>query len=236
VAQKHKPPERSGEVGSPLWMISFTDAMTNLLTFFILLVTFSAFGDSDKNSGHAVGIGPRNAGATVFSPSGPALTAAMAPHPPSPPGQQTLEGSEKPNPAAEFQKVERPRAPIGILDTEVYRDRKLIYLPSKYLFYGWGKFITEAGQVRLAQIAPLLRATTCQVSVGETSYLHPNHPMFARENIGPERAWAVVQYFTEKEGIPLDRFSLSAAPVAPRENLNEEPIVEIALFARRVYP
>jgi len=234
VAQKHKPPERSGEVGSPLWMISFTDAMTNLLTFFILLVTFAAFGDRDKESGHAVGFGPRNAGATVYPPSGPALTSAMVPqHSPS---EQTFEGSEKPNPSVEFQKVERPRAPIGILDTEVYRDRKLIYLPSKYLFYGWGKFITEAGQVRLAQIAPLLRATTCQVSVGETSYLHPNHPMFARLGIGPERAWAVVQYFTEKEGIPLDRFSLSAAPVAVREDLNEEPIVEIALFARKVYP
>lgn len=236
MAHKHKGPERSGEVGSPLWMISFTDAMTNLLTFFILLVTFAAFGDRDKESGHAVGIGPRSAGATVYPPGGPALTAALAPHPLRALGPQTLEGSEKPNPSAEFQKVLRPRAPIGILDTEVYRDRKLIYLPSKYLFYGWGKFITEAGQVRLAQIAPLLRATACQVSVGETSYLHPNHPMFARQNIGPERAWAVVQYFTEKEGIPLDRFRLSAAPVAPRENLNEEPIVEIALFARRVYP
>jgi hypothetical protein len=152
------------------------------------------------------------------------------------PALQPPEGSEKPNPQEELPKVPRPRAPIGILDTDAYRDRKIIRLPSKLLFYGWGKFITEAGQTRLAEIAPLLRAAPCQVVVSESSCLHPNHPLFQRQNLGPERAWAVVQYFTEKEGIPLDRFSLSAAPVAVREDLNEEPIVEIALFARRVYP
>lgn len=233
MGRKPKKPEAAGE-GAPLWMVSFTDAMTNLLTFFILLVTFAAFGDRDKDAGHASGFGPRNAGATVHSAQGPSKSAAMAPQ--HKPMQRTVEGSEKPNPSAEYENVERPRAPIGILDTEVYRDRKLIYLPSKFVFYGWGKFVSEAGQIRLAQIASLLRATDCQVVVGETSYLHPNHPLFARQNLGPERAWAVVQYFTQKEGIPLGRFSVAAAPMAAKEELNEEPVVEIALYAHRVYP
>jgi chemotaxis protein MotB len=234
MAQKSKPPEKGGEVGSPLWMISFTDAMTNLLTFFILLVTFAAFGDRDKNMGHATGYGPRTAGASVSPNQAPSRPGAIA----SPPltSQVTPAGSEKPNPSLEPDADLRPRAPIGILDTEVYHDRKVIYLPSKFVFYGWGKFITEAGQIRLAQIAPLLRDTTCQIVVGETSYLHPNHPMFARQNIGPQRAWAIIQYFTEKEGIAADRFNLAAQPMPAQADLNEEPVVELTLFARRVFP
>jgi hypothetical protein len=236
MAHKPKAAEQGGEVGSPLWMISFTDAMTNLLTFFILLVTFSAAGERDKNTGHATGYGPRTAGAAVTPNHGPSRAGAMEPPPSTP--QMTAEGSEKPNPSAEPEPDSgvRPHAPIGILDTEVYRDRKVIYLPSKFVFYGWGKFITDAGQIRLAQVAALLRATTCQVVVGETSYLHPNHPMFARQNLGPQRGWAIIQYFTEKEGIPLDRFSLSAEPTPTRPDLNEEPVVELTLFAQKVYP
>jgi chemotaxis protein MotB len=234
MAQKHKAPEQGGEVGSPLWMISFTDAMTNLLTFFILLVTFAAAGNRDKNTGHASGFGPRLAGASITPNQGPSRPGALEPPPAT--SQMTTTGSEKPNPSLEPDDIGRPRAPIGILDTEVYRDRKVIYLPSKFVFYGWGKFITEAGQIRLAQIAPLLRATTCQVVVGETSYLHPNHPMFARQNLGPQRAWAVIQYFVEKEGLAAERFSVSAEPVPTRPDLNEEPVVELSLFARKVYP
>jgi chemotaxis protein MotB len=233
MGHKHKAQEQGGEVGSPLWMISFTDAMTNLLTFFILLVTFAAFGDRDKNTGHASGFGPRTAGASILPNQGPSLTGATEPPPAT--SQMTTAGSEKPT-SVDPETMTRPRAPIGILDTEVYHDRKIIYLPSKFVFYGWGKFITEPGQIRLAQIAPLLRTTTCQIVVGESSYLHPNHPMFARQNLGPQRSWAVIQYFIEKEGIAADRFSISAEPVPAQSDLNEEPVIELTLFARKVYP
>jgi hypothetical protein len=234
MAEKHKAAEKSGEVGSPLWMVSFTDAMTNLLTFFILLVTFAAFGDRDKNAGHAMGFGPQAAGASVALNKDPSKAGALPP--PSSTSQQVTAGSEKPNPTVEPAADLRPRAPIGILDTEVYRDRKVIYLPSKFVFYGWGKFITEAGQIRLAQIAPLLRATTCQIVVGETSYLHPNHRLFDRKDLGPQRAWSIIQYFTEKEGISVERFSLAAEPVPARSDLNEEPVVELTLFTQGISP
>lgn len=228
---KSKPPEE--EVGSPIWMVSFSDAMTNLLTFFILLVTFSAFGDDAPFSG-GLGVLPLSTNPSVheanFKPRTSMIPDAAAVRRP------VSQGSEKPNPTVEPERGGKPRAPIGILDTEAYHDRKVIYLPSKYLFYGWGKFITEVGQTRLAQLAPFLRETSCQISIGESSLLHPNHPLFARSNLGPERAWAIVEYFTEKEHLPLSRFTIAPRVSTARPDLSEEPVVEIVLQSRRIYP
>jgi chemotaxis protein MotB len=223
--------EAGGEAGAPLWMVSFTDAMTNLLTFFILLVTFAAFGDASPNSSSAAGPGT---GDPSVQTSKTEKRSAAQPAPQDP-GQRAREGSEKPT-DNELADVQRPRAPIGILDTEAYSDRKMIVLPSKYLFYGWGKFVTDAGQVRLAQIAPFLRAVPCQVVIGESSTEHQDNRLFNRPNLGPERAWSVVQYFIEKEHLAPDRFSISATASPADPSLNEEPVVEIVLLARRVYP
>ncbi|MCX5672167.1 MAG: flagellar motor protein MotB [Planctomycetota bacterium] len=233
MLHKPIPKDEGGEIGSPLWMVSFTDAMTNLLTFFILLVTFSAFGDDAPSSG-GLGILSLSANPALHEANFKSRT-SMLPDAGAV-RRPVSQGSEKPNPTVEAERGGKPRAPIGILDTEAYHDRKVIYLPSKYLFYGWGKFITEVGQTRLTQLAPFLRETSCQISIGESSLLHPNHPLFARPNLGPERAWAIVEYFTEKEHLPLSRFTIAPRVSTTRPDLSEEPVVEIVLQTRRVYP
>lgn len=224
-------PEEQGP-GAPLWMVSFTDSMTNLLTFFILLITFSAFGD--YGGGTSLGVGPRTAGPTVFSRSNPARS-ALLPYPEDP-APQPIEGSEKPNPMQPLTDLDHPRKPIGILDAEAYSDRKVVYIPSRLLFYGWGSFVTETGEQRLAEIGRFLRATPCQVVIAESSNLHPNHPLFARPNVGLARAYALIQYFTEKERLAPDRFSLCASAAVSRDQFNEEPVVELVMLTRRVYP
>ena len=42
-----KQPEPEEAPGAPEWMLTFSDCMTLLLTFFVLLITFSAPGNSD---------------------------------------------------------------------------------------------------------------------------------------------------------------------------------------------
>ena len=37
--------EEDGPPGAPKWMVTFSDCMTLLLTFFVLLLTFSSFDD-----------------------------------------------------------------------------------------------------------------------------------------------------------------------------------------------
>ena len=37
--------EEQGPVGTPDWMVTFSDCMTLLLTFFVLLLSFTSFGE-----------------------------------------------------------------------------------------------------------------------------------------------------------------------------------------------
>jgi chemotaxis protein MotB len=230
MGHKAKP---SGEgPGAPIWMVSFTDSMTNLLTFFILLITFAAFGN--VGSGGARGAGPWPGGGAMPVGKTPPKEGILPPR--TEPGQSSPQGSEKPYPAEEFAPVIQPRPPIGIADAAVYRDRVAIYLPSRLLFYGWGSRLVAPGEERLAEVARLLRMLPGQVLIGESSALHPNHPLFHRPDVGLERAWTVLQHFTDRQGLPRDRFRLEACPVLTREDLREEPMVQIVLLARRVYP
>lgn len=218
--------------GAPIWMVSFTDSMTNLLTFFILLITFSAFGDFGEGSG--VGMGLKGSGATLQKSSKPNRSNSLPPM--NDPSRKTAEGSERPNPTADNNPLTRPRAPIGIADTEVYSDRKIIRIPSRLIFYGWGSYITEAGRQHLEPLAQLLRLHPSHVIVGESSHLHPNHPLFDRPTLNADRAWSVIDYFTAKQGLPVDRFSMEAKTAVPADAFNEEPVIELVLTNRRVYP
>ncbi|NCD32790.1 MAG: hypothetical protein EOL87_05150 [Spartobacteria bacterium] len=40
------PPEESEEVGCPMWMVSFGDAMSLLVTFFVMLLSFTSFEEA----------------------------------------------------------------------------------------------------------------------------------------------------------------------------------------------
>ncbi|MDD2237360.1 MAG: flagellar motor protein MotB [Kiritimatiellae bacterium] len=42
----HKTPEQPEEAGCPLWMVSFGDAMSLLVTFFVMLLAFSTFEEA----------------------------------------------------------------------------------------------------------------------------------------------------------------------------------------------
>jgi len=231
---KSQPEEGGGEPGSPLWMISFTDTVTNLLTFFILLITFSSFGDDSDISQAGGGFGPPRAGPSLENAGNPTRDGMLPPMRQA--GRRPLEGSEKPNSAEDVEKAGRPRATIGILDTEVHRDRKVIHIPSKYIFYGFGSFVTESGQARLGRIAELLKLHPCQVIIGESGDIHQNNRIFNRPTGNLERAWSALRYFVDQAGLPEDRFRIEATTSVSKEAYNEEPVLELVLLTRRVYP
>ena len=230
---KPKPEESSGE-GAPLWMISFTDTVTNLLTFFILLITFSSFGDNSDINQVGGGFGPRMGGPSLDNAAN--LTRDGTLPPMRGPGRRPLAGSEKPNASEELQAIGKPRPPVGILDTEVHRDRKVIHIPSKFVFYGFGSFVTESGQARLARIAELLKLHPCQVIIGESSDIHQNNSIFNRRTGNLDRAWSALRYFVDQAGLPEDRFRVEASTSVSREAYNEEPVLELVLLTRRIYP
>jgi hypothetical protein len=216
-------------------MVTFTDAMTNLLTFFILLVTFSSFGDDTDAQTGGGGFAPAMGGPTVLTANVPPKDGLLPPM--KSPRLRPLDGSELPNATLDPQEEKgKPRAPIGILDAEVHRDRKVIRIPSKYVFYGFGSFVTESGQARLGQIAALLKLHPCQIIIGESSDLHQDNRIFSRRSGNLERAWAVLRYFVDQASLPEDRFRIEASTAVSREAFGGEPVLELVLLTRRVYP
>ena len=47
MARGRKPPETSGPMPVPAWMLTYADSMSLLLTFFVLMLTFSTTNDDD---------------------------------------------------------------------------------------------------------------------------------------------------------------------------------------------
>ena len=45
MPREKKQPEPEQQAGAPEWMVTFSDCMTLLLTFFVLLLSFSSFDD-----------------------------------------------------------------------------------------------------------------------------------------------------------------------------------------------
>ena len=46
MRRERKQPEPEQEAGAPEWMVTFSDCMTLLLTFFVLLLSFSSFDEN----------------------------------------------------------------------------------------------------------------------------------------------------------------------------------------------
>jgi hypothetical protein len=230
MSDKKQKPVEQGE-GAPLWMVSFTDAMTNILTFFILLITFSSYGTLTHRFG---GPFPTRSGPSLFKDVEFPQDGVLKPSPalaiPSPPGSERADFDAGP------EKAERPRRPSDILDTEAYRDRRVFYVPSKSVFYGVGSFVTEVGARELAPIAEFLRRTGTQVVISESS--GPEYggaPMFYRSDRSAQRAYAVMEYFTRKQSLPEDRFAIGATTSVPAERFSEA-MIEIAVLTRKAFP
>jgi flagellar motor protein MotB len=227
-AEESKPPE------SPLWMLTFTDAMTNMLTFFILMLTFSSFYVGAH--AQAGGMGPRGAGKTPLPKKTPPAAQAMVESPASPRGEVPDAGSEKPTYLEEPGNAsQRPREPMGLLGADAYDDRKVFYIPSRLVFYGWGSRITDSGEDRLNRIAEFLKTDQSSVIVGESSDHAGNHPRFGKGGVGVERAYAVMQHLTGKANIPAGRVAIAAEAAVP-EGRYTEPVLEITVLSRSVSP
>ena len=215
-----KPAESSGEsVG--LWYVSFSDMVTLLLAFFVMLCGFSSYNkDSlDKFAGACASI----ANASIFS--GRTIRDGLV----SPADRVldvTEDGSEKPT-GAEWNNIRHPREAQWLADMAgAYADRRVFYVPTRRLFYGQGTLMTQAGKQHLDLLASFMRMVPCHVVVGVVlppKAASPEEPL--------DRPWAVIEYFTTRGGLEKKRFSMAAAPSASAKGLDQEPMLEIVLLS-----
>jgi len=217
---------------APLWMVTFSDCMNLLLTFFVLLVTFSSFDTEVLTNLGAVfrKIFPSIIDVQKEMPEDASLPTSLII-----PVEAHEKGSEKPT---------LTRGPEDNLKEETqpteFHNRKVFLVPSKGIFLGRGTTISPAGKNILATMASFLREVPSRIVISETGLDNEDD-----EQLGLRRAWAVVEYLTAKQGLDKKWFSISAASFLPKEGIENgqaddtksesERTLEIVLLERSIY-
>ncbi len=227
MAVARKKPEDSGGPIIGEWMVTFSDCMTLLLCFFVLLLSFSSFEEValDKFSG----IFPCMIYKSIFD--NPRIIPDSVVPPPKIPIDRTEEGSEFPtrNPP---QSIKNPKPHSDIDETAAHTDAKTVRIPSSKLFYGRGSRLKTEGKRLLDVIAPFLDLIPSQVVISETS---ARGAAGYAATLSGERAYSVLRYFTETKRLDPERFNISMTGFAIQPGLDIEPALEIVMLSRSLY-
>lgn len=209
--KKKQAVEDSGPAGAPNWMVTFSDCMTLLLTFFVLLLSYSSFDD--------VIIKQLKGG---FTKQFPSITDdeerskdAMVPYEKVRYIEELEEGSER----LTFEKT--TEGSIKEDDIDNFRDKKVFSWSSSRIFWGKGVRISSEGLVTLKTMAAFFERVAGRIVISENSQQGDEKS----EKFGLSRAWEVIKYLA-KEGVDKNRFSLSAGTTIIQENRTTEPLQE----------
>lgn len=222
-------PEPEQEAGAPEWMVTYSDCMTLLLTFFVLLLSFSSFDAQDL-------LRLKNTFTKEFSSLSTVHSEKTALAAPNVIKQNDIlnKGSEKPTLArgAEDNLAKKTQP-------EKFHDHKVFLSPSETIFWGNGTVISFQGRKALADMASFLKEVPDRVVVSENGQGDEGNS----EHLGQQRAWAVIKYFTTKQGLGKERFSLAvdtlqkSYEIEPQNSPQAKPArtLEIVLLERSIY-
>jgi chemotaxis protein MotB len=217
--------------GAPEWMVTFSDCMTLLLTFFVLLLSFSSF---DEKVFRKLRV--------IFMDALPGISQSEEPNRDAvlPTEQIEMtpelgEGSEKPTLLTGLDDNVKEETPAD------YRRRKAFSISSEKIFWGNGVLISAEGRRIMTTMASFLEEVPSRVVICE------NGPagIGGAEQLGLSRAWAVLEYLTSGNNIDKNWFSVSAGSTLAQEGLRSdessraslkfERTLEIVLLERSIY-
>ncbi|MHC4678976.1 MAG: flagellar motor protein MotB [Planctomycetota bacterium] len=205
MARATKQEESDEAPGAPEWMVTFSDCMTLLLTFFVLLLSFSSFDDRVFRR-------LKVSYSRAFSRITPVLGSerdSLLLLPRIRHTDDLDQGSEKPTP--------EDGLTDGLMEETRLADLHggmTFVVPSKRLFWGVGTVLSAEGRGTMETMASFLRRVPSRVIISE------NGPAgnLGSEYFGLPRAWAIMKYLTTEQKIDGRRFSISAASTLPRES------------------
>ena len=227
--KRSEPDEASG---APEWMVTFSDCMTLLLTFFVLLLSFSSFDERIFRKLKMIFSGPSPSVSQSVQRNRDAFLPAMQIN-----YEEELDkGSEKPTLArgAEDNLKEE-------IETDDFRNRKVFLVPSERIFWGKGAVISRQGGKILAIMASFLKEAPNRVVISENVWRIDG----TSERSSLPRAWAVMEYLTTIQGLDQNQFSISAASTVTQEIVRTDEstpsgtqakrMLEIVLLERSIY-
>lgn len=232
MGRAKKQVESDGEPGAPEWMVTFSDCMTLLLTFFVLLLSFSSF---DNRIFRSLKVGYSTALTTV-SPIRKSDRDAFLYIPPIRHIAELRKGSEKPTSEQELQDGLLKETKIINLTTGM-----AFLISSKKVFWAKGNALSPEGRRIMDIMALFLRGSPSRVVISENGQTNNQ----ASEYFGLPRALAVLEYLTKERKLNSNRFSISVEGTLAKKSVGNrrlsqapsetERTVEIVLLQRSIY-
>ncbi len=205
MGRVEKQPEPDEAAGAPEWMVTFSDCMTLLLTFFVLLLSFSSFDDRVFRRLKIIYCTalPRISLITR-SDRDAFMPPIVLRH-----TEDLDRGSEKPT-------LERGLEDGLRKETESMdiQHRRVLLIPSKRIFWGNGTAISPDGHKIMAILASFLKKEQEQVVISENGLLNDKDS----EHMGLPRAWAVMEFLITKQNLDKKRFSISETSTLAQED------------------
>lgn len=219
-------------MGAPLWMVTFSDCMNLLLTFFVLLVTFTSFDTKVLTKME-----------TVFKQNFPMFMNQNTNMSENTVVPTTLvvsvnrleKGSETPT----LTDGPESNSKEETIHDEL-RSGKVFLIPSKNIFLANGTIMSSEGKRLFTTISIFLKEVSGRVVISENGFKTGDN-----QQIGLGRAWAAMEYFTRELGLDKNMFSISATSVLSEKSDENSPSVEnvprsertleIVLLERSIY-
>ncbi len=221
--------EPEEEQGAPEWMLTFSDCMTLLLTFFVLLLSFSSFDDK-------IFIKLK----VMFSQALPTISKetdsdkdALLAQNLIVYGKEVEQGSEKQTfKIGKIKNIKRETEPKDFLK------RKVFSMPSQKIFWGRGSVISAEGEKILSAIATYLKEMPNKIVISENEQ---NVEDEISKLFGLHRAWSVMNYFVQEQNLNNAKFCISATSTLALEknyeskkHPNDDRILEVILLERSI--
>ncbi len=226
MAFKKKPPEPEEEPGAPEWMLTFSDCMTLLLTFFVLLLTFSDVGRDTipamRNGFRRVMPGFKLSDKMYRNTLSRVMDAEAV--------EAVLEGSEH----ATLEQGKAGQIKESTEFSDPYEPRVFL-IPANKIFAGRATAISPEGRRTLDTLAAYLKRLTNGVVI--SAYGAPGQD--ADNANGLARASAAMEYLTTKGGLERSRFGISAKGAATEQSRQDDKqtsggVLEIVLLGQGI--
>jgi hypothetical protein len=186
-----------------MWYVSFADMITLLLSFFVMLSSFSSY---DNESLGVIAETSRRVGGRmvpVLSPHGQYGAVRPLAHVYG----SAAYGSEKPG---DQQKADTPPPVLPwIQDRSAYKRQKVICIPADKLFLGKGTALAPDSGRCIQLIGRFLANKPCQVVLSVSPPEQAEATSGELSALWLERQWVIAQRLAAEARLPIDRIGLS---------------------------
>lgn len=225
MALNQKPPPPEEEIGAPQWMLTFSDCLTLLLTFFVLLMTFSSISEETipglSRAFRKVMPGFKWAD-QMYRNNLATITRTEA-------VDAVYEGSEH---------ATLEQGTSGLLKESLDSDpfeARVFLIPSSKVFIGKATALLPQGRRILDTLTAYLKRINNGVVISEYGVTGSA----ASDQIGLMRASTVVDYLITQGGLERNRFGISSAGVTDTQDIpgagqTGGNVLEIALLGQGI--